>query len=456
MLGLTGTAKQLEQAFSRIGTGLKLAVGGAAGIMAGIGIEKGLMDIARAGENLLHQQSIMLRNGLSMATVAGLTADAYDRIAKAVPTAPADAILRTESELRSVIGSTDEAVKATPFALKLDALVENVTGKVSEGAGFAIWRALEMKGITASNPDLTSKLAETMARIIGASSGKVTADSYNQFAKRGGIAWINASPEFIAGAGSNLVGDFGGDTGGTALATFYNTMSGAAQLTRQQVDILEKSGMLDPTKVHKVKGSNAMQMDPGAIKGWLQYEHDPDQFVQQVLAPALHALANKDSATGMGKADDIYDNLIGKLGRNKNTQRLMKLWGDPGFRAQIDKDLSIWSGAMGLDPAYATMMGDGQAMGAIDPSQAAHGAKPVIDNAKPPGDYMAVMKAFTAQWNSMMEAVGGPVAQALIPTLKTITDSFTQLGSWANTHSAEVQTMTKVMEALGVAIVDFR
>ena len=173
MLSLSMSAEKLEQSFGRMGTAMKLALG--AGVVAGAGYAaiKVADDLARHGEKLLHQQNVMLRNGQSFAEVTNLTADAYDRITRLVPTATGSDVLRTISELRSVLGDTTEAVAQTPFALKLDAILSNLTGKDSEGSGFALWRALEMKGMTVSDPQGASKLGETMAQIIGASNGKV-------------------------------------------------------------------------------------------------------------------------------------------------------------------------------------------------------------------------------------------------------------------------------------------
>ena len=193
MLGLSMSAKKLEESFAKMGLGMK-AMLGAAGIAA-VGYEgvKVALDLANHGEKLLHQQNVMLRNGLSFNEVTNLTADAYERITKQVPTAAASDALRTISELRSVLGDTTAAVNAAPFALKLDAIIGNLTGQDTEGAGFSLWRALEMKGLTVSDPQQASKLAETMAEIISASNGKVTADLYQAFAKRAGAAWMTAS-----------------------------------------------------------------------------------------------------------------------------------------------------------------------------------------------------------------------------------------------------------------------
>lgn len=100
MLGLSMSAEKLEQSFGRMGTAMKLALG--AGVVAGAGYAaiKVADDLARHGEKLLHQQNVMLRNGQSFNEVTNLTADAFDRITRAVPTATGADALRTISELR--------------------------------------------------------------------------------------------------------------------------------------------------------------------------------------------------------------------------------------------------------------------------------------------------------------------------------------------------------------------
>jgi hypothetical protein len=415
--------------------------------------------LADHGEKLIHQQNVMLRNGMSFAEVTGLTADAYARITKDVPTATAADALRTITELRTVTGDTATALKYTEFALKIDALMSNLTGHDVEGAGYSIWRALEMKGLTASDPEAASKLADTMAQIASTSPGKLTPEQYQAFAKRGGAAWMAASPHLIAGAGSVLIGDMGGDTAGTAYSTFYNSVMGAAQMSRQQLEAYRSAGLIDESKVHKIKGSSNMQMDPGAIRGVLDYSHDLDQWVAKVMAPAFHDAAKKIAGEEGISEDAAYDALLAKAGRNKNTQRLMHMWGDPEFLAQIDKDRAIWEQAQSIDQAYGTLLGDpsNKRRAAGRMSEAADAGKAGSDaavNAAKLADYGAIMKAFQAQWESMLQAVGGPVALAMIPVMKQMTAAFNEMGQWANAHGADISHFLDMIEEPFTEIAD--
>ena len=452
LLGLGSSVKELEKAFGRMGLGLKTAIGAAVVGAAAFEGVRAVLDLANHGEKLIHQQNIMLRNGQSLADVYNLTADAFERITKDVPTATGADALRTMTEMRTVLGATP-SIEQTEFALKIDALMSNLKGETVEGAGYSIWRALEMKGLTASDPEAASKLASTMAQIASTSPGKLTPEAYAAFAKRGGAAWMAASPHLIAGAGSVLIGDMGGDTAGTAYSTFYNSVMGAAQMSRQQLEAYRAAGLIDEGKVHKIKGSSNMQMDPGAIKGVLEYSHDLDEWVANVMAPGFHAAAKKIAEKEGISEDAAYDALIAKAGRNKNTQRLMHMWGDTEFIAQIDKDRALWEQAQPVDTGFNTMIGRPSGTTAPqhleDPAQARERFDSSKSVAQKMADYQEVMKAFQTQWESLLQAVGGPAARALVPVLQDMTAAFTNLAAFSNAHQAEIEKTIADVEKVG-------
>jgi hypothetical protein len=60
-------------------------------------------------------------------------------------------------------------------------------------------------------------------------------------------------------------------------------------------------------------------------------------------------------------------------------------------------------------------------------------------------DYTAVMKAMQAQWESMLQAIGGPVASGMIPILKQMTTGFNEMGAAAIAHGDDIH---KVMDAI--------
>ena len=63
-----------------------LVIKSADGIMASVGIVEGMIDMAKHGEKLLGQQDKLIRAGRTRAEVESLTADAFSRTTKEVPT----------------------------------------------------------------------------------------------------------------------------------------------------------------------------------------------------------------------------------------------------------------------------------------------------------------------------------------------------------------------------------
>ena len=114
------------------------------------------------------------------------------------------------------------------------------------------------------------------------------------------------------------------------------------------------------------------------------------------------------------KPEAVFDSLIAKIGRNRNAIKMLTMFTDPGFVEQIDKDLTLWGGSMNYENAYAAMLGrPGSAVtgpgGRV--SEAASARKD--EDAAKRADYGATMGALAKHWESLMEAVGGPVARAL-------------------------------------------
>jgi hypothetical protein len=416
---------------------------GAGGIAGGIGILEGMKKIADESERLIKAQNQLYRTTQSWADVVKVTGAAYDSITKAVPTASASDIVRAVGEARSVYGSTDAALKAAPMMLKMEELIRNLTGKDADGQGFQILRALEMKGVTMSDPAMASALGEQMVKAIAGSGGKITASTFQDLAKRGGAAWMAATPDAV-NAYSVAAADLGGGTAGTALMTLDNLRSGATTLSRQQLQVLQDSGLIDMTKVHKIPGSNAMNVEPGAIFDSAKDEGNLYQWMQDI-GPKLHeaaaALAAKDGVTE-GQA---FDSIVAKLGRNRNAIRMMHMFLDPGFMQQQEKDIGLWGGGMGLNQSYAAMLGN-------TPNVAGPGGwNDMMGGGNV--DYGEVMQGLQKQFQSLMEAVGGPVAQAAIPELKALTDVFNNMGAFANAHPQEIEQVAKALGVLGVTLV---
>lgn len=448
LLGLEGGVMRLTQGFA----GLRAGIIGAATALAGIGIVSGLRSIADHADKLLDQQDKLQRAGLSYNEVLRLQGKYYDEINRVVPTATAAEYLKTFNELRSVVGVAN-AEKITPWSLQLEAIIKNQTGKSAEGEGFKLWRALEMTGRSVSDPEGTQKLADAFAKDIIGSGGKLDANTYQTMAKRAGVAWANAAPDFLSGPMSVVAADLGGDTAGTALMSAYMFMTGANTLSKQQYELLNRAGLIDPSKTTMDKGGR-VNVQPGGIIGSSEYtgagKFDLYGWAQKYLEPRLEALArtpggpdksvsrkaiedvmSEKGLEGMGRMhmnDEqraAYDSFVAKVGRNRNVMRMLTMFTDPGFLEQITKDLGQWGQARNVSDAYQNAIS---------------------------GNPMLVKEAYNAQWESMMQAVGTPLMEAAIPVMRDLTELFTQFGQWANNNKDTVKAIGVGLASLGIGL----
>jgi hypothetical protein len=131
---IAARAMGLDRTFKELSTSMKLTLGGGALIAGGAGAVDIMWKMAQHGKELLNQQEQLGRAGMSHLDVLKLTADAYDKIAKAVPTAEASEILKTAREMRAIVGpkaSMEELEKTTAKAMQVDALLSNTFHRIS-------------------------------------------------------------------------------------------------------------------------------------------------------------------------------------------------------------------------------------------------------------------------------------------------------------------------------------
>lgn len=417
LTGLERLQGKINQGFSN----MNRAVVGTAAIIGGTAVLGGLYKLSEAGDELLDQMDKLQRANVSLNDVLRLQKNYYDNVARAVPTSTVSEYLKAFNELRSVVGA-EKAEEITPWSMKVEALIANATGKSAEGEGFKLWRAIEMTGRNISDPAGSQKLADALVKDIIGAGGKLDAGTFQDMARRAGVAWANADPRFLAGPMAVVAADLGGPTAGTALMSAYQFLTGATTLSKQQYEVMAAAGLIDPKKVkHTGFGGGTIQLQPGAIRGSGEYlgkEHfDLYGWVQNVVAPALEKLSGGDPAKLAG--------LIAKLGRNRNVTRMLTMFADPSFVEAIQKDLSQWDQAHGVDQSYDEAM---------------------QRNPK------FVKEGFWDQFKTMMESIGGPLGQAAIPVMKSITSVFTSIGGIANAHPEAVKLIGEAIAGFGVAL----
>jgi hypothetical protein len=431
LLGLQMSASKLEGILAKVGTALKIGAGGMAAVYGGVEIFKGLEHIANKGEELIHQQNLMQRNGISYNAILDYTQTAYSQIAKAVPTANAVDILRITNELVSVKGTLEGAQRAITAAAKIEAVVGNATGRSAEGQGYDVWRATEDKGII-QDAVKTAALQEQIVKAINATGAKLTGSNFFSYSRRAMSSWITDSPESFPLQVMQMQ-TLGADTAGVQRRMFGRMIEGGQKLSKKQIAAWEGIGMLDH----------------GAVVGREIESTDPQKFIPKVIAALeSHKIAGLEATklwaqTALNASSSAYF-LNAYTGM---TER------DVDGKTRLDKETENIRRAQGLS-SYETMIGRPGA----DPMQkngmrSEAASENVAAGAANRGDYKAVMKSLTEQFDGLMAAIGGPVAKAAIPVMQQLTSIFTSLGGFAN---ANPQVMTFIAEgaaALGAALI---
>jgi hypothetical protein len=408
----------VHRSVAQIGTGFnswRLGLVGVAGVMAGSGIIGGLMKIADHGKELLNQQDKLIRAGRTHAEVTNLTADAYSRITKLVPTASGSDVLRSIGELTMVLGDAKHAAAAAPYSLKLEALLSNATGRKSEGEGYNFWRAVELKGGTQLPEAQRDSMMGAMAAGTIASQGKFGGREWFTLAKRMGTSWLNMDPAMM-GILPTLGLGMGADTAGTAMMTATQTILGATTLRKQQLAAFESAGLIDNSKVTHDAGGR-VNVGMGGIRGSDQYGNNLWQWTEKVLMPAMIEKGFTDPK--------IQAALFAKMFPNRNANRIFSEFSNPLTHAQFVKDLAIQGQALPLNQAYGE-----------------------YSKNNPRG----VEAAYEAQKKSMLEAIGAPLMQAALPIMSGVTTMFNHIGAFANAHPTAIKIIGEGFAAIGIAL----
>lgn len=417
MLNLQGLQGKVNAGFAQ----MNKAVAGMAGVLGGTAIIAGLSKIADKGKDILDQQNQLVRLGISQNDVLRVTNDFWTKVAKNVPTATVAEYLQTVKELRAVTGSLETAQDFAPRAMMFDALLSNVMGKKVEGQLYRLLRAGELKGI-ATDPEKLESLVQQSYSYVAAFGGKLTPSMIQNLAVRGGTAWMNADlktafgPMAVLAAEMGAAGGGGGSSSspGVVLYQLQQLMTGAHTMSKQQFEVMNKLGLIDPSKVtHTGFHGGTLQLQPGAVRGSLEYAGNVPGWAKDVVWPALAKLAQGNDA--------LLQNYLAKIAPTTNMAKAIELFGNPEFLKQQAKDLGLAAEAFKLLPSYRSFVGQNP---------------------------LGVEEAFGAQKQAMMASIGAPLMQLKIPTLRALTEMFTTIGALANAHPEAIKTIAEGLAVL--------
>lgn len=418
-LHLEGSVMKLEKTFAGLNK-TTLAVVGSMAAIGGATVLGALKNVADHGDKLLDQQFKLRNLGVQQNEILKLQAQYFANVAKAVPTSTVDEYLKTVRELRAVTGGGAEglaaAARMAPNALIMNELLGNEMGTKAGDEYYKLLRSAEMKGI-ATDPTRRDAFVNEAYKYIAGFGGKLTANDFQTIARRGGSAWMNARPEAI-GPIAVLGADLGGSQAGTTLMTLQQLQMGATTLSKQQGEVLGQLGLLDMAKVTKTGfGGGRLQVAPGGIRGSLEHMGNLPGWIKEVVYPALQKASGGNPA--------MLQSLLAKISPNRNSAKLVQMFGDEGFLDQIAKDLGIAGDVRDIRRGYSDYSAN----------------NPV-----------GVKKAFHSQYESMMQAIGAPLMQAALPVMKAVTELFTKIGAWANQNPAAITAWGEFFAKIGAGL----
>lgn len=366
-----------------------------AGIFGMYGISK----IIKPAMDYQHQLNILNMAGLTQVEIAQAVSAAWKNTHDVITTT-ATGNLRTFTDMRNVLGSTQEAIELMPMVTKMQAVLmsskEGAQTAQSADFAFSVAKALDIIG-AASSPQEFTKQATEMSKVITAFQGRVTPYAFQQTFAIARQAKLPLDDEFkyrylptLMLEYSNKSGGSGGSKGvGPMLAAMYR-VTNQGYINKKALPLLEKLGLVDPNTALLTTTSGTTV---GAFKGSGLAAHDPFIWVQKVLMPAIY------KEYGKNVSKDTIQQTINELFRGN--QLAAALVSEYALKAKnFYRDAAIIQKAMSIKDAYQIAIKN-------DPALA--------------------YEALHAQWTNLETAMALPIASILIPTLFKLADWFNNL-----------------------------
>jgi hypothetical protein len=254
-----------------------------------------------------------------------------------------------------------------------------------------------------------------VAKVMEAFHGKVTARDFFTFDKYARTNTPYLSERFMTKIAPSLMLETGSSSAGTALTSMGQAVIGG-KMTRRSAEEMIKLGLIDPSSVLRTT-STSTQLKPGSVKGWQTAVSDPDQWVQQVLMPAMisHGI-NKDMDQRLA---------FGMIFGNRTAEQIANIFGKPESVARITKDAAMLDQAKGLP-----------------------GAKEYAAN-----DPTTATQSFTQAWDNLLIALGSPLVPVAVKFLNSVTDEIKSLTAAAAAHPGAVKILGEIAIGLGATLV---
>lgn len=401
---------------------VQIAIAGLGAMTIGVGLLKFSKDLFEAGEDLVHQQTLL------QAALGG-TAEAHAQVARATQAAwdasrqvggtTVAGNLEAVADLRNVFGSLSEAMQFMPKFQTMAQILSDVGGKVGEGGGgmaFLAARALELKGGLIGkdgqvDPAKLMSELDMMTRVMVATRGRVDPGKFLQFVQHARAAGMNLSDEALFGTIPALILAGGGSQMGTGLQTAWRTAV-TGRMTRAGAQEAQRMGLLLPG------GTTGGGMPTG-------FEHlAPWQRAQYAKANGIH-LGTPEMAHTKGMLNNeefSRDPVQWVIGTLLPALRSHGVTSDEGIAKEISKIFTDRTAAGFITEIARNAASIMKERGNI---RQASGAFSNFDS-----DPHQAIRDVTSAWNNLLAALGAPMVRTGIGVLHNLTDVINDITKW--------------------------
>lgn len=412
-----GQAANLNKELSKI-NGLLLK-GGALMAAGGFGLGMVKSTLGPAKE-YTHQLQLMNAAGMKHAEIVKATSAAWDAT-KIAPTSSVMENLASIRELRMVFGDTKHAIENVATVQKIQGVLATVRG--DEGArseAYELAKALEMKGAV-RDPSEFNREADMITKAIVASGGKINATDFLGAFKYGRAATAGWNNDFtytilptlmqemksVRGSGAGAGGP------GNALMSAYAEVVGGV-ITQRALGTWQKLGLMDPSKVVWSRDGHVKGVAPGGIKGSELFQHNPYEYAQKIILPALLSHGYTTPEQQRQVLQYLFPNRTAGFAM---TQFVTQGW-------KFERDQNLIREAHGID-AYNQLLKN---------------------------DPVMAEKALHAQWQSMLAIIGYQIMPTLVRWTLKLIGVLQSVANWVREHPKLVKVLMWALIGLSAAL----
>lgn len=413
VLGLHKAVEMTNGGFNR----MHLAVAGLAGVAFGGAMLGGLYELSRAGEKYTHQLELMKIAGMNVADMRLAISAANSTSSQVMSSSPTEN-LQMIGELRSVFGSTDDAVKFLPQIAQYGAVLHALTGATPEKLGYTTMRAVEMMGgtVNTTTGQMDLDKAHTMVDLITQASiqshGMVDPNAWVAFAQTASAVVKKMDQKALILGMMPFIQEMGGHRAGTALTSMNAQIVGGVMPQRTVADWI-KFGLIDPTKITPTK--TGVRVAPGAVVGEEIWKKNPLEWIESVFIPKLEKRGVKEA--------DISDQII-RLFSRQTSQREASLMATQLIR--VHKDVAL----------------------AGQSATAAPGAKELLAN-----DPDSVRMEVAKQWGRLLTSIGTAMTPSTVSLMTKLASGLSWMAEAVEKHPTATKWILGIAAGLGVLLV---